>query len=515
MRSDIKLMGLGSEMDRNHLKRLVRNYIQEMLERDEGWRIERTRPLTTDELEGESYALSDLYDDTTDSLAVMNLEGAKPLVDALLKDQNITDVLPDSTDYKALAFKLLRANQVLSKIFLARSEGNYERAEDLQRRFLSQFQNDPLTNKEEPTDSKRFSEMVALIQEENELTGAKTVRSWKDYLGSNNLFIELMGDPYLSDINHKMINDFLDRLKRWPSHRSKRPAYRDLSTEQILALDVPPKDRIAVKTINKHLLWVSHTLAYACQRDFISKNYCEGIKLTSKTKMRADEEREAFTTEDLHKLFHSREYINDTFRSPFRFWLPVLGLFTGARLGELCQLEVDDVQKIDRVWCIVIRPGLDEDKESPASKEKKRIKVLSSRRAIPLHSFLLDDLRFLNYVQMMRDKGEKRLFPDVPYIHDAYSQYASKWFGDYRRRCGVDEPRKAYHSFRHTFSTNLKYQEVDYEIRGELEGHATGTAITGRYQKRFKADKLKRDGIDKLDFGIDLSHLRHSKYVIG
>jgi integrase len=514
LRNGIRLKRSGFEMDAAHLKRIIRDYIQDMIQQDELWRMDRVKPFTWEELETESLALSDHLEDTTDALALVDLQKVKPLVDGLLRERSVTDITPESQEYKTLAMELLKANQALAKLFLARSEGDYERAQGLQDRLLGQQQTAQSADEKTPDGYKCFSEIVNLIIEENERTEAKSVRSVQDYTESNGLFIDLMGDLPLSDINHRTINDFLDKLKRWPSNRTKRPAYRDLPTAEILAMDIPIMDRISVTTINKHLSWVGHTLSYAHQRHLIAQNYCEGIRLTSKAKVRADEQREIFNVEDLQKLFHSREYLQDTFKTPFMFWLPILGLYTGARLGELCQLEVNDIQNLEGTWCVLIRPGADDDKESPASREKKRIKALSSRRSIPLHSFLLEDLKFLNYVQCMKDRGEKRLFPDVPYLRDSYSHHASKWFAKYRKRCGVDGPGKAYHSFRHTFATNLKYQEVDFQIRGELEGHATGTAITDRYQKRFKADRLKRDGIDRLDFGIDLSHLIRSRWVI-
>lgn len=518
IRQRVNSKGL-QRMDSERIKGLVQAYIQDMLEFDERFRIDRIKPFTWEELEAESYALSDFYDTNTEALARADLKKAGRLVDNLLEEHGITDITPDTLDYKSLAFELLKTNQVLARVFLARSEGNYEREHSLIKDLIARYNPTPQADNESGKkktnkDSKKFSEIVKLIVEENKRTEAKSVRSVDDYSGSNELFIELMGDLPLPEIKLKTINEFLEKLKRWPKHRSKMPAYKDLSTEEILQLDIPIKDRISVTTINKHLAWVGHTLAFAAKRDYIAKNYCEGIKLTSKTKMRADEERAMFTKEDLEKLFSSREYLNDIFKHPYMFWLPILGLYTGARLGELCQLEVIDIQKIDDTWCLVIRPGIDEAKDSPVSREKKRIKAPSSRRSIPLHSFLLDDLKFLDFVQQIKDQGETRLFPDIPYHHDSYSQYVSRWFSKYRKRCGIVESNKTFHSFRHTFATNLKYQEVDFQIRGELEGHATGTAITDRYQKRFKADRLKRDGIDKLSFGIDLSHLRNSRFVI-
>ena len=45
------------------------------------------------------------------------------------------------------------------------------------------------------------------------------------------------------------------------------------------------------------------------------------------------------------------------------FWLPLLGLFTGARLGELCQLDVADVAERDGTTVLLIR----EDPERPGA----------------------------------------------------------------------------------------------------------------------------------------------------
>lgn len=47
-------------------------------------------------------------------------------------------------------------------------------------------------------------------------------------------------------------------------------------------------------------------------------------------------------------------------RHPEQFWAPLLGLFTGGRLGELSQLRVTDIQKIEGIWSISINE--EEDK---------------------------------------------------------------------------------------------------------------------------------------------------------
>ena len=62
-------------------------------------------------------------------------------------------------------------------------------------------------------------------------------------------------------------------------------------------------------------------------------------------------------------------------------WLVMLGAYTGARAGELCELTVDDVRETDGVHYLTIRTG----------------KTESAARAIPLHRQLIK-AGFLRYV---------------------------------------------------------------------------------------------------------------------
>ena len=47
----------------------------------------------------------------------------------------------------------------------------------------------------------------------------------------------------------------------------------------------------------------------------------------------------------------------------------------------------------------------------------------------------------------------------------------------------------------------------------ELVGHALQGETLGRYTQEYPAQILYREGILKLDFAIDLSHLNASKWV--
>ena len=42
-------------------------------------------------------------------------------------------------------------------------------------------------------------------------------------------------------------------------------------------------------------------------------------------------------------------YMEDTFKRAWKFWFPILGLFTGCRLEELSQLTVADLKQVEGI----------------------------------------------------------------------------------------------------------------------------------------------------------------------
>ncbi|TOB10324.1 hypothetical protein CGK12_24715, partial [Vibrio parahaemolyticus] len=76
-------------------------------------------------------------------------------------------------------------------------------------------------------------------------------------------------------------------------------------------------------------------------------------KLQVKKETRASEERKVFTESDLKKIF-SLDVFKRRSKDAWHYWLPILGLYTGARINELCQLYTDNVKEVEGIWCINI-----------------------------------------------------------------------------------------------------------------------------------------------------------------
>lgn len=138
-----------------------------------------------------------------------------------------------------------------------------------------------------------------------------------------------------------------------------------------------------------------------------------------------------------------------------------MGLLTGARINELCQLHLSDFEIVDGVHCINIQ-----DEE-----EFQRVKNNSARRKVPIHSKLIE-FGVVRYVECLRVKGQDRLFPALKPTKDGYGKVPSQWFGKVRERCGIaGKQTKVFHSFRHTFISSLLNDSVPETAIAPIVGH--------------------------------------------
>lgn len=178
----------------------------------------------------------------------------------------------------------------------------------------------------------------------------------------------------------------------------------------------------------------------------------------------------------------------------------------------MCQLYVDDIRQEDGVWV------LDINKNAP----DKNLKTESSERLIPLHPFLIDELRFDVFVEKMRNQGEMRLFPELKRKpKGGYGRAMTRWFPLFREKAGVPQfdgkgHKRVFHSFRHTFDTRLKHKYVKSTMIDELMGHAVEKLSMGTYGALYPLQQKLEDGIMKLDFDLTVfESLKKCRYFKG
>ena len=302
----------------------------------------------------------------------------------------------------------------------------------------------------------------------NEWT-AKTRLEYESYY---RLIFDIIGNRSVSEINRETVRYLRDTLSKLPSNVYKK--HPGKSIRQVLSLST--SKLMSVTTVNKLLGLFGSLMRHSIKEGYRTDNPTEGLKL--KQKRRADEQRKIYTTEDLKKITAA---LPSPTTIPERYWVPMIGMFTGMRLGEICGLHVADVKQVidgstgDAVWCVDVN-----------EEAEKRLKTLSSTRLIPVHPKLID-MGLLIYVETMREKKSVRLFPRlVRRDIDGYCPALGNWYGRFNRKYITNDPLKTFHSLRHSFADTLKQQGVQESVISELMGHANDSITTGRYGKRYQ-----------------------------
>jgi integrase len=444
--------------------------------------------------------LDETKQDIIVDLGIRDYRTVERIVDDLFKENGIENIDKSSVSYQKLCRGILKAQLMGIDIEKNQMLGDYSDNINIDSPISLQQ-----TTKN--SDSKLLSEVIGKYVSESKVKWKEKTES--THLATLRLFREIIGDVPIQSITRKRVGEFKDVLKKLPPNIRKVKKYRDKTIPQILKMDV--KKKLATQTVNHHLQRVCSMFEYAC----INGLY-DGLNPASKMQLPMDKSsghsRASFTLDELNKLFRSEKYLDDTFEYPFQFWTPVIALFHGMRQNEIAQLYLSDIKQLeDGVWVF----DLNDDAKD------KSLKTKSSKRLVPIHPFILDELNLLKYCEVLKSNGEKRLFPEISWQRDGYGKRVSEWFnGDYKKVCGiadVDGRKKDYHSFRKTFTTDIYHKKLPRDLRLRIVGHSIGSDETSKsYVEDFPPKQFYDEIISKVDFEkqIDLSHLKNSKYVI-
>ncbi len=108
------------------------------------------------------------------------------------------------------------------------------------------------------------------------------------------------------------------------------------------------------------------------------------------------------------------------------------------------------------------------------------------------------DLGFIAYVQSLPNH-ERRIFPKLKASRDGRLAHTySRRVGYYTRQIGLTDPRKCFHSFRHTFVRKCRKARLPEDLHDYLTGHE-GKKFVSRSYGDVDLDTVKQ-AIDELDF---------------
>lgn len=241
---------------------------------------------------------------------------------------------------------------------------------------------------------------------------------------------------------------------------------------------------ISPKTARDRLTWVKSLLGYAFRElELIPKQPWEGMEI----KVSKAQTRRPWKDEELQQLFSQPLFTAyDTPKgkksgSDAAYWVPLMALYSGARIGELSQLRTCDFGVVDGIPMLTITN----------TGEGQRVKSDAGLRSIPVHPELVR-LGLLEYVQAIRDTGHTQLWPILRIDPERPGLTLSNWFGEYRRSVGLTERYPDFHSFRHSARTRMARAKIPEKVQDSITGHETqGSVGTKVYQDVSLEDRLE------------------------
>ena len=324
------------------------------------------------------------------------------------------------------------------------------------------------------------------------------------------VLIELIGSSTeLHSISRQMIKDAHETICKLPANYSKRAMFADKSISEVARIATDTGIRpIARTTAGDYLNHIKSFFLFAEAEGLIEKDPSRGLSNVSKT---TTEERRPFSEEELDLLFaapiftgceddetHWR-HAGRNFPRRAKFWVPLIALHSGMRLGEICGLRVGDVLERDAsIWAFRLE-----------SHTLRRLKTKMSVRDVPVHKGLVD-LGFVDWIvgQRTSRNADELLFDDITpsKTTGSLSDPFSKWFTKFRRAAGVDSPTATFHSFRHYFEDRLLDAGVALEINERLMGwssarmqarYGTGPSLE-RANEAMQSTRIEVSAIDQM-----------------
>ncbi|MEI6643954.1 MAG: phage integrase SAM-like domain-containing protein [Novosphingobium sp.] len=356
---------------------------------------------------------------------------------------------------------------------------------------------DPMFGPAPPVPSKPSMTLGDLV---TKFTSARDV-NWSTSTTKNYTIIfrvieELCGkDTPLADIDTDFCIGVRKHLLEVPSNYQKRPATRGKTLME--AIDIAAREglpKISPATVNSHLSKLGAIIRYGRDQGWIVGNPMAKIEV--KDPVADEDKRDPFKVHQLNAIFACEPWSSGpgaAVTRPSRYWAPLISLFSGARLTEICgQLVSEMIEEHGvRLFDFRHRPGVRDMKNDKS-------------RMVPVHPSLIK-LGFWDYVEEARASGRELLFPDVsPNKLGNWGDPTSKWFTRLIDRLGLKGTALCFHSFRHTFEDGLK--EIDFADT------PIGNVITGRvspgvsknYGSKYTVTKLAA-AIGRVDFkGLEL-----------
>lgn len=436
-----------------------------------------------------------------------------PTASALLAVEKV-QASPDSPEFRMLCDALLAKEGEANEVLAQRAERGLSNPYD----------------RGAATVAPRRKRLSALIDKYFEVNKENWDRDSKRKMQNHfEKILELIGNPYTDEINQDMLVRLFADLERYPTYRNHQHM-QGLTLEQ--CREHSKYEPLGSTTLTQIWFALGGLLTYGSENGEygIARNYCCDKVFTVKKKVHKKKRNDTlkrlpYNHDDIQSLINELGKMSMRRKKldPHMLWIPLIGLYSGMREEEICQLYCDDFIMVDGLDCFRLR-----DYEP----RHQSVKNEQSRRTIPIHHTLLE-LGLMDFIASRRKLKYSRPWEGgttrkVFYYENSnsYSHYFEKWYnGTFRKYVIVDEEeraRKPFHSLRHTFINwffqNVRSQDRDNSAVKGLVGHleseeqrmiaALLQGITWETYSQELNPVPMMETLKLLDYGVDLSSLQ-------
>jgi integrase len=299
---------------------------------------------------------------------------------------------------------------------------------------------------------------------------------------------DLVGaDTSIYDVDCKSCRQVMEVLRHIPPHATKRFPGKTWPEISIIARERNLKP-LSPGTVNKYLASLSSLFNWAVKEELLDRNPATGLAVADT--VRAKDKRLPFTDDQLKRIFSDPVFTEKDYGNrPSRYWVPLIGYYSGMRLNEICQLNAEDIRVFNDIPCFHITASVNHGVND------KVLKTPSSERVVPVLPKLLE-LGFDEFRRSLPITG--KLCPDITMASNGYrSDTFTKYFQRFLKRCGAKSERTSFHSFRHNFRDSLRNAGVNHEIVLALGGWVGDAGIEANYGRGYSA-RVLREAISKV-----------------
>ena len=387
----------------DNLKEKLEALLRDMNERWQDWHLSRSRPLEEDQLDAEDDTISMVRSDCMESLQTGNWRRWSHLARSFVKEHGLS-IEEGSTEFRTICFEVGKLEARAHDTSLATLRGDFTAQPPpyAAPALVASPSAPPLVGDAAMLLSDAYEEFCAYKTAQKAWKRPEVSRA-HDYDPIIKPFIALVGDKALGLLTLQDVRKY--------SSQTMAGEGRKIGTKK--------RDLDRVKAF----------LNYAHKQ--LGGPAVTGPLTLEMSYAEIHDSYEPFSPEDLSALFNSEEYGANSFKKASQFWLPLLGLYTGARIDEPASMLLKDIVKEGDIWAFYMSG----DDANGGGKNAY------APRWLPIHPQLIT-LGFLEYVQVLKDEGHSRLFPDIgEAARDGFGKRATTDFTAYRRGVGATSPR--------------------------------------------------------------------------